>query len=92
MKENKMNENSNIKAQPEVGALWEKDNNNLRFFGRLDVEEVSKLVDKARKNNSDKINIIGYVVNKGEGSKAPDFRLVESKFNDGQVVSRKYED
>lgn len=83
------NEKINIKHQNEVGALWEKEGNkNIRFFGRLDVEEVEKLVVKAKKNKSAKINIIGYVVHKRENKNAPSFCLVESKFNDEKNIGK----
>lgn len=85
-----MNE-QNIKEQPEIGALWEKPAfNNLRFFGRLDVEEMKRLIKNAETQNLDKINIIGYRNSDGETSK-PNYILLESKFNKSKRETQEQE-
>lgn len=90
MNEKKVNDN--IKAQPEVGALWEKEEfKTIRFFGRLDVEQVEELIKKAKKNGNSKINIIAYKIRKDDDSRVPDYRIVESKFNNNQGIGDRYE-
>lgn len=88
MSENKI-ETSNVRAQTEVGAFWEKDQYaNLRFFGRMDVEQLEILIKKAKKNKSSKINLVGYKCRKTDGKNGPDYILVESKFNDHKSIGR----
>lgn len=77
---NKFKDND-INDLPEIGALWEKDFNNLKFFGVAHVEEFEKLIEKAKRNDCSKINFIAYKVNKSEESNSPNFILKESKFN-----------
>lgn len=79
----------NIRTQPEVGALWKKDQfDNLKFFCRIDVEEMEGLIKKAKHNNSEKINLVGYTCKKSYdgGKNGPDFILVESKFNNDKKI------
>lgn len=78
---------SNIRTQPEVGALWKKDEfENLKFFCRVDVEQIESLIKKAKKNGSEKINLVGYKCRKSDGKNGPDYILVESRFNDEKKI------
>lgn len=79
----------NIRTQPEVGALWKKDQfDNLKFFCRIDVKEMELLIKKAKRNSSEKINLVGYTCKKSNesGKNGPDFILVESKFNNDKKI------
>lgn len=77
-----MNNDINIYNQSEVGALWRKEDfENIQVFGKLDVEQVRNLIQKADKMGNSKINIIAFKNKRKEKPNAPDFIIVESKFN-----------